>query len=86
MCENRMLRRILGAKSGVVTVWWRKLHEEFHNLYAFPDISSMIKFGKWLVHAACVRRLRSKKNLTGRDQLENLSISRRIKLKLILKN
>jgi hypothetical protein len=61
MCENRLLRRILGAKSGVVTVCWRKLHEEeFHNLYASLHIR-VIKSRKWLGHAECVQQLRSKK-------------------------
>jgi hypothetical protein len=34
VCENRVLRRILGSRRDEVTGGWRKLrHEELHNLY-----------------------------------------------------
>jgi hypothetical protein len=37
--ENRVLRRIFGAKMDEVTGGWRKLHnEELHNLYSSPSI------------------------------------------------
>jgi hypothetical protein len=37
--ENRVLRRIFGAKRNEVTVEWRKLHnEELHDLYFPPAI------------------------------------------------
>jgi hypothetical protein len=52
--ENRILRRIFGAKRDEVTGEWRKLHnEELHNLYSTPDI---IRQGKsrrrWAGHVA----------------------------------
>jgi hypothetical protein len=31
--ENRVLRRIFGSKRDEVTGEWRRLHEEFHDLY-----------------------------------------------------
>jgi hypothetical protein len=41
--ENRLLRRIFGAKRDEATGGWRKLHnEELHGLYSSPNIS-MIK-------------------------------------------
>jgi hypothetical protein len=42
--ENRVLRRIFGAKRDEVTGEWRKLHnEELHNLYSSPNIVREIK-------------------------------------------
>jgi hypothetical protein len=42
--ENRMLRRICGAKREEVAGDWRRLHsEELHNLYASPYIIRAIK-------------------------------------------
>jgi hypothetical protein len=42
--ENRVLRRISGAKRDEVTGGRRKLHnEELHNLYSSPCIIRMIK-------------------------------------------
>jgi hypothetical protein len=35
--ENRVLRRIFGTKREEVTGSWRRLHNEFHNLYASPN-------------------------------------------------
>jgi hypothetical protein len=42
--ENRVLRRIFGAKRDEVTSEWRKLHnEELHDLYCSPTIVLVIK-------------------------------------------
>jgi PAS domain-containing protein len=42
--ENRVLRRIFGAKRDEVTREWRKLHnEELRDLYSSPSIITMIK-------------------------------------------
>jgi hypothetical protein len=42
--ENKVLRRIFGAKRDEVTGNWRKQHsEELHNLYFSPNIIRMIK-------------------------------------------
>jgi hypothetical protein len=44
MCENRVLRRIFGAKRDEVTGGWRKLHnEDLRNLYFSPSIIRVIK-------------------------------------------
>jgi len=41
--ENRMLRRMFGPKREEVAGGWRRLHnEELHNLYASPNIISVI--------------------------------------------
>jgi hypothetical protein len=42
--ENRVLRRIFGPKREEVAGGWRRLYdEELHNLYASPNIVSVIK-------------------------------------------
>jgi hypothetical protein len=42
--ENRVLRRIFGAKRDRVTGEWRKLHnEELNDLYCSPNIVRVIK-------------------------------------------
>jgi hypothetical protein len=42
--ENRVLRRIFGAKRDEVTGEWRKWHnEELNNLYSSPDIIRQVK-------------------------------------------
>jgi hypothetical protein len=45
--ENRVLRRIFGAKRNEVTGGWRKLHnEELHNLLSSPSVIKIIKSRK----------------------------------------
>jgi hypothetical protein len=45
--ENRVLRRLLGAKRDEVKGGWKKLqNEELHKLYSSPGISRMIKSRK----------------------------------------
>ena len=42
--ENRVLRRIFGPRSDVVTEEWRRLHnEELNDLYFTPNIVRVIK-------------------------------------------
>ena len=42
--ENRVLRRIFGAKRDGVTGEWRQLHnEELNDLYCSPNIVRLIK-------------------------------------------
>ena len=42
--ENRMLRRVFGAKRDEVTGEWRKLHnEELNVLYSLPNIVRVVK-------------------------------------------
>ena len=44
MFENRVLRRIFGAKRDGATGEWRKLHnEELNDLYSSPNIVRVIK-------------------------------------------
>jgi hypothetical protein len=55
VCENRVLRRILGLKKDEVTGAWRKLHnEELRDLYSSPSIIRMIKSRRmmWTGHVA----------------------------------
>jgi hypothetical protein len=60
--ENRVLKRIFGHKRGRLTGYWRKLHNEFYNLYSLPKIMRMIKLMrmKWAGHVA---RVGEKRNL-----------------------
>jgi hypothetical protein len=56
--ENRVLRRIFGAKRDEVTGEWRELHnEELRDLYSSPSIIRMIKSRriKWDGHVARMR-------------------------------
>ncbi|KAJ4452085.1 hypothetical protein ANN_03601 [Periplaneta americana] len=53
--ENKVLRKIFGAKRDEVTGEWRKLHNaELHALYSSPDIISNIKSRRlrWAGHVA----------------------------------
>jgi hypothetical protein len=49
--ENRVSRRIFGAKRDEVTGEWRKLHNEEHDLYSSPNIVQVIKSRmRWVEH------------------------------------
>jgi hypothetical protein len=55
MFENRVLRRIFGAKGDEVTGYWKKLHNvELYKLYSSPNIIRMIKSRRmrWAGHVA----------------------------------
>ncbi|KAJ4442202.1 hypothetical protein ANN_12068 [Periplaneta americana] len=55
MFENKVLRKIFGAKRDEVTGEWRKLHNaELHGLYTSPDIIRNIKSRRlrWAGHVA----------------------------------
>jgi hypothetical protein len=41
--ENRVLRRIFGPKREEVAGSWKRLHNEFHNLYASQNIITAVK-------------------------------------------
>jgi hypothetical protein len=53
--ENRVLRRIFGAKREEVVGGWRRLHnEELHNLYTSLNVIRVIKSRRvgWAGHVA----------------------------------
>ena len=55
MFENRVLRRVFGAKRDEVTGEWRKLHnEELNDLYCLPNIVWVVKSRRirWTGHVA----------------------------------
>ena len=57
MFENRVLRRIFGAKRDEVTGEWRKLHnEKLNDLYSSPSSVRVIKPRRvrWAGHIACM--------------------------------
>ena len=44
VCENKVLRKIFGAKRDEITGEWRKLHNaELHTLYSSPNIIRNLK-------------------------------------------
>ncbi|KAJ4450732.1 hypothetical protein ANN_02162 [Periplaneta americana] len=60
--ENKVLRKIFGAKRDEVTGEWRKLHNaELHALYTSPDIIRNIKSRRlrWAGHVACMGESRN---------------------------
>ena len=53
--ENKVLRKIFGAKKDEITVEWRKLHNaELHALYSSPNIIRNLKSRRlrWACHVA----------------------------------
>jgi hypothetical protein len=53
--ENRVPRRIFGARRDEVIGEWRKLHnEELNNLYSLPNIVQVVKSKRmrWAGHVA----------------------------------
>jgi hypothetical protein len=60
--QNKVLRRTYGPKREDMAGDWRRLHnEELHNLYASPNIVSIIISGrlKWVRHAGCMGVMRN---------------------------
>jgi hypothetical protein len=61
--ENRVLRKMLGPKTGEVAGGWRRQHNEFHNLYSSFNIIRVIKLEvRWaghvvgtLIHETCLQ-------------------------------
>jgi hypothetical protein len=56
------VRTILGPKKTEVAEGWRKLHnEDFHNMYAPPDLITVIKSRRmrWAGHVPRMRDMRS---------------------------
>ncbi|KAJ4451952.1 hypothetical protein ANN_03436 [Periplaneta americana] len=70
--ENKLLRKIFGAKRNEVTGEWRKLHNtELHALYSSPDIIRNIKSRRlrWVGHVARMDESRNAyRMLVGRPE------------------
>jgi hypothetical protein len=60
-----VLRRIFGPMRKEVVRGWRKLHNEFHNLYTSSDIIRVIKSRRmrWTEHMACMGEMRNAYNI-----------------------
>jgi hypothetical protein len=59
--ENKVLRRIFGAKRDEVTGEWRRLHnKELYTLYSSPNIIRVImsRRRRWAGHVACMEERR----------------------------
>ena len=86
--ENRVLRRIFGAKRDGVTGQWRKLHnEELNDLYCSPSIVRVIKSRRmrWAGHVTRMEEGFWWGNLMERDHWGDQDIVERIILRRILK-
>ena len=62
MFENKVLRKIFGAKRDEITGEWRKLHNvELHALYSSPNIISNLKSRRlrWAGHVARMEQSRN---------------------------
>ena len=59
--ENKVLRKIFGAKRDEITEEWRKLHNaELHALYSSPNIMRNLKSRlRWAGHVACMEQFRN---------------------------
>ncbi|KAJ4443790.1 hypothetical protein ANN_05568 [Periplaneta americana] len=74
--ENKVLRKIFGAKRDEVAGEWRKLHNtELHALYSSSDIIRNIKSRRlrWAGHVACMGESRNAyRMLVGRPEEKDL--------------
>ncbi|KAJ4429825.1 hypothetical protein ANN_22029 [Periplaneta americana] len=71
--ENKVLRKIFGAKRDEVTGEWGKLHNaELHRLFSLPDIISNIKSRRlrWAEHVARIGESRNAYRVLGGDRRE----------------
>ena len=60
--ENKVLRKIFGAKNDEITGEWRKLHNaELHVLYSSPNITRNLKSRRlrWVGHLARMEQSRN---------------------------
>jgi hypothetical protein len=74
MFENKVLRRIFGAKRDRATGGWRKLHkEELHNLYSSPSIRIIrSRSMRWAGHVARMGEKRSAYEAGNRSKSDKL--------------
>ena len=72
MFENKVLRKIFGAKRDEITGEWRKLHNsELHILHSLPNIIRNLKSRRlrWAEHVARTEQFRSAyRVLVGKPQ------------------
>jgi hypothetical protein len=69
--ENGMLRRIFGPKKKKVVGGWKRLqNDKLHNLYASPNVVSVIKSKriKWVGHAAHMGQMNTYKILVRKPE------------------
>ena len=62
MFENKVLRKIFGAKRDEIIGEWRRLHNaELHALYSSPNIIRNLKSRRlrWAGHVACMEQSRN---------------------------
>ena len=91
MFENRVLRRIFGAKRDGVTGEWRKLHnEELNDLYCSPSFVRVIKWRRIRCAACSIYGGEVYSgfwwgNLTERDHLGDQDVDGRIILRILLR-
>ena len=74
--ENRVLRRICGAKGCGERGEWRKLHnEELNDLYCSPNIVRVIgsRRMRWAGHIACMGERRCVFSFSGSSLLHGVS-------------
>jgi hypothetical protein len=83
--ENRVLRKVFGAKRDEVTEEWRKLHnEELRDLYPVPNIVRVVKSRRmrWAGHVARMGEGRGVHGvLRERDHWEDRDVDGRIILR-----
>jgi hypothetical protein len=92
VCEEKVLRRILGPKREEVAGGWRRLRsEELHNIYTSPNVIRVIKSRRmrWAGHLACRGEMRNAyRILVGKHERkghsEDLGINGEIILEWIL--
>jgi hypothetical protein len=86
VCENRVLRGILGPRRDKVTREWRKLHnDKLSDLYFSRNDIWVMKSRRirWAGHVVCMGKRKDDcrvlvKKLKGRDHLEDPGIDERI--------
>ncbi|KAJ4432301.1 hypothetical protein ANN_20920 [Periplaneta americana] len=79
--ENKVLRKIFGAKRDEVTGEWRKLHNaELHTLYPSPDVDGKLR--KNLNQVTCPERESNPDHLVSRPDALNVTPQKIVKFNL----